>query len=72
LGQSRAADEIEHCSLAFFAAALVPMLRQANRQAKVGGTTHANREVAVGAGGFLRDGTEVGGYGRVQAWWADE
>ena len=41
-------------------AGLVPMLRQANRQAAAGGITSQNQEVKVETGGFLRNAREVG------------
>jgi multidrug efflux pump subunit AcrB len=41
-------------------AGLVPMLTQANRQAKAGELTSDNRSVGVETGAFLRDAVEVG------------
>ena len=40
--------------------AVVPVLQQANRQAKSGALTRGNREVVIETGGFFRDAADVG------------
>lgn len=42
------------------AAGLVPMLRQANRQAAAGGLTSGNQEIVIETGAFLTSAEEVG------------